>query len=164
MYAVMPLQLLTIAGKCMPRHVWLSQLLNLYSQRDLLTGIFLCEISQIWHFPKAFGSQNYCLAPNGEIHPATVFSASSKCWKAGSILCAIFTTFSGFVGTYSLCWLFKFEDCGARTSGVMGFNLRVHFSKFSAPSDEAIRHMWNVCERDKPFEFRNDFDVRRKCL
>jgi len=39
---------------------------NVYSQPDLPTGIFHCEISQIWHFSKAIGSENYRLALSGE--------------------------------------------------------------------------------------------------
>jgi len=43
----------------------------------LPTGIFRCQISQIWRFSKAFGSENYRLALNGEKRLATVFVTSS---------------------------------------------------------------------------------------
>jgi len=38
------------------------------SQPDLPTGVFHYQISQIWRFSKAFGSDNYRLALNGEKH------------------------------------------------------------------------------------------------
>jgi len=70
MYAVMPLQLLRTAGKCMLWPVGLSQLANLNSQLDLPSGIFHCEISQIWQSAKALGSENYRLTLSGEKHLA----------------------------------------------------------------------------------------------
>jgi len=56
--------------------VGLSQLANLHSQTHLPTGIFHCQISQIWRCSKAFGSKNYRLALNGENHLAAMFAAS----------------------------------------------------------------------------------------
>jgi len=42
----------------------------------LPTGTFHCQVSQIWRFSKAFGSENYRFALNDEKHLAAVFSAS----------------------------------------------------------------------------------------
>jgi len=58
--------------------VGLSQLVTLYSQPNLPNGIFYCQVSQIWHFSKVFGSKNYHLALSGEKHLATVFATHRK--------------------------------------------------------------------------------------
>jgi len=96
---------------------------------------------------------------------ASVFSALLKCWKEGLSFVRFLWHFQGLWAPILYVDYLNLRICSARTSGVMEFNLRVHFPKLSAPlSDKTIRRMWKVCERDKPFEFRNDFDVRRKCL
>jgi len=65
----------------MPQTVGLLQLAYLCAQPDLPTDIFHCQISQSWRFLKAFGSENYRLALNGEKHLATVFATLWKKWK-----------------------------------------------------------------------------------
>jgi len=54
---------------------------NLYSQPDLPTGVFHCQVSQIWRFSKAFGSENYRLALSDENHLATVFLSRGSMLK-----------------------------------------------------------------------------------
>jgi len=54
-----------------------SQLANPYSQPDLSTRIFHCQVSQIWRFTNSFSSENYRLALIGKKNLATLFVTSS---------------------------------------------------------------------------------------